>query len=127
MDVKNQESKRDHDEGGRAGLSRELGRDQEQRDGAGLSWRELDNPLLQLFLNTCFSDVVTLLRTAVETAVSEIRKLLGTGGVPTSLALFFWRWLTVSWSLWVGARGRVIEISLPPLPPPGFLWTLNTM
>ena len=57
------------------------------------SHRELDNPLLQLFLNSCFSDIVTLHRTAVETAISEIRKLLRTGEVPTYLALFFWRWL----------------------------------
>ena len=51
------------------------------------SRRELDNPLLQLFLSSCFSDTVfgTLLGTAVETAVSEVHKLLGTGGVPTSL------------------------------------------
>ena len=35
---------------------------------------ELDNPLLQLFLNGSFSDTVfvTLLRTAVETAVSGV-------------------------------------------------------
>ena len=48
----------------------------------------------ELFLNSCFSDTVfvTLLRTAVETAVSEVHKLLGTGGVP-ALTLLFWRWL----------------------------------
>ena len=48
------------------------------------SHRELDNPLLQLFLNSCFLDTVfvTLLRTAVETAVSKAHKLLHTGGVP---------------------------------------------
>ena len=36
--------------------------------------RELDNPFLQLFLDSCFLDVVfvTLFRTAVETAVSEV-------------------------------------------------------
>ena len=36
--------------------------------------RELDNPLLQLFLDSCFLDVVfvTLFRTAVETAISEV-------------------------------------------------------
>ena len=39
----------------------------------------------ELFLNTCFSDTVfvTLLRTAVEAAISEVHKLLGTGVVPT--------------------------------------------
>ena len=41
----------------------------------------MDGPLLQLFLNSCVSDIVTLLRTAVETAVSEVHKLLRTGGV----------------------------------------------
>ena len=66
--------------------------------------RELDNPLLQLFLNSCFSNtvLVTLFRTAVETAViSGVHKLLRTGGVPTSLTLLFWLWLTVS-SVFVG-------------------------
>ena len=42
---------------------------------------ELDSPLLQLFLNSCVSDIVTLLCAAVETAVSEVHKLLCTGGV----------------------------------------------
>ena len=58
--------------------------------------RELDNPLLQLFLNSCFSNtvLVTLFRTAVETAViSDVHKLLRTGGVPTSLTVLFWQWL----------------------------------
>ena len=42
---------------------------------------------VELFLNSCFLDtvVVTLFRTAVETTVSEVHKLPGTGGVPTSL------------------------------------------
>ena len=55
--------------------------------------RELDSPLLQLFLNSCFPDTVfvTLLCTAVETAISKVPKLLRTGGVPTSLTLLFWR------------------------------------
>ena len=49
-------------------------------------------------LSSCFSDTVfvTLLCTAVETAISKVRKLLGTGGVPASLTLLFWQWLTVS-------------------------------
>ena len=57
-----------------------------------------------LFLNSCFSDtvLVTLLRTAVGIAVSEVQKLLRTGGVPSSLTLLFWRWLTVSNSHWRG-------------------------
>ena len=37
---------------------------------------------------------VTLFRTAIDTAVSRTPKLFSTGGVPTSLPLLFWRWLT---------------------------------
>ena len=88
-------------------MTREVERDSHESSGEIKSREmelgshgQLDNPLLQLFLNTCFSDIVTLLRTAVETAVSEIRKLHRIGGVPTSLTLLlFWRWLTVSWPL----------------------------
>ena len=47
---------------------------------------------------------MTLLRTAVETAVSEVHKLLGTGGVPTSLTLLFWRWLHGLFGLYVSER-----------------------
>ena len=59
---------------------------------------------------------VTLLRTAVETAVSEEHKLLRTGGVRTALALLFWQRLTVysvftGWSVWTSCS------SLPDLPP----------
>ena len=79
---------RDQEEGVGAGLSRkpeeikrrevELdpqespGRDQEQGGGAGL--RKLDYPLLQLFLNSSATDIVlvTLLRTADETAISGV-------------------------------------------------------
>ena len=57
------------------------------------SHRELDNPLLELFLNSCFLNIMILLRTAVETAVSGVHKLLGTGEVPTSLTLLSWRLL----------------------------------
>ena len=41
----------------------------------------------KLFPNNCFSDTVfvILLRTAVETTISEVHKLFCTGGVPTSL------------------------------------------
>ena len=43
----------------------------------------------ELFLNSCLSGTgfLTLFRTAVETAISKVHKLLGTGGVPTSLTL----------------------------------------
>ena len=79
---------RDQEEGGGAGPSREPEeikrremeldpqesprRDQEQGGGAGL--RKLDCPLLQLFPNSCATDIVlaTLLRTAVETAISGV-------------------------------------------------------
>ena len=51
----------------------------------------------ELSLATCFSDTVfvTLFRTAAETAISRVHKLLGTGGVPIFLTLFRW-WLMVS-------------------------------
>ena len=61
--------------------------------------KKLDNPSLQLFFNGCFWDNVSaaLFRAAVETAISEVIKLiLCTGGVPTSLTLLFWRSLAVS-------------------------------
>ena len=47
-------------------------RDQEEGGGAGL--RKLDSPLLELFRNSCATDIVfvTLLRTAVEKAVSGV-------------------------------------------------------
>ena len=69
-----------------AGPSREPRRDQEQGGGAGP--RKLDNLLLQLFLSSgsyghCLH--VTLLRTAVETAISGVHKLLLTGEVPAAL------------------------------------------
>ena len=59
-----------------AGPSRESKKDQEQEGGTGLG--KLDNFLLQFFLNNCSTDIVsvTLLRTAVETAISEAHKLL---------------------------------------------------
>ena len=86
-DVVNQclEFGRDHEKGGGAGPSREPRRDQEPGDGAGLG--KLDNLLLQLFLNSCFTDTVcvTLFRTAVETAISEVHKLPRPGGTPRLL------------------------------------------
>ena len=47
-------SRRDQEEGGGAGPPREPRRDQEQGGGARL--RKLDNPLLELFLNSCATD-----------------------------------------------------------------------
>ena len=49
--------------------------------------RKQDNPLLQLFLNSCATDIVfvTLLSTAVETAIIGVRLLLHNGEVPTAL------------------------------------------
>ena len=70
--------------------------------------------------NSCFSDTVfvTLLRTAVETAISGVHKLLRTGGVPTSLTLIVV--LAVS-SLFTDRSARTSYSSLPdpsPLPFP---------
>ena len=61
------------------------GGDQEQGGGAGI--RKLDNLLLQLFLNSSATDIVllTLLRTAVETAISGVHSSLRNGEVPTAL------------------------------------------
>ena len=55
------------------------------------SW--MDCLAAELFLNSCFSDTVfaASLHIAVETANSEVRKLLGTDRVPVSLTLLFWR------------------------------------
>lgn len=49
----------------------------------------MDCVVAELFLGSCFSDTVfvTLLRTALETAVSEGLRLLLTGGVPISVTL----------------------------------------
>ena len=88
VDVKQHERRRS--------IQSEHRRDEEEGDGdrlsqgAGLSFAS--------GLNSCFSDIVfvTLLRTAVETTVSEVHKLLRTGGVPTSLTVLYWQWLTVS-------------------------------
>ena len=52
--------------------------------------RELDSPLLQLLLNSCFSDIafVTLIRTTVETTITGVHtKLFCTGEVPAPLTL----------------------------------------
>ena len=58
------------------------------------SHRELD---YASGFNSCFSDnhsvFATLLRTAAETAISEVHKLPCSGAVPTSLTLLFCRCL----------------------------------
>ena len=49
--------------------------------------------------NSCFSDTVfvTLLRTAIETAISEVHKLLRTGGVLTaSLTMDLYRFMSLT-------------------------------
>ena len=63
-------SRRDQDEGGGTGPSRESRRDQEEGGGTGL-WK-LDYLLLQLFLKSCATDIVTLLRRTVETSISGV-------------------------------------------------------
>ena len=70
-------SRRDEEEGGGAGPSRQPRRDQEEGGGAGL--RKLFYRLLQPFLNSCATDIVfvTLLHTAVETAIDDLRKSRG--------------------------------------------------
>ena len=57
-----------------------------------------------------------------ETAISGVRKLLRTGGVPTSLTLLFWRWLTIS-SVFTGRSARTSyshSVSTPTPPPSPF-------
>ena len=74
-----------------------------------------------LFLNSCFSDAVfvTLFPTAVETATREVHKLFGTGGVPTSLTLLFWRWLHGGlFGLYWSERWDELFIGTRPPPPP---------
>jgi len=63
----------------------------------------------ELFLNSCFPD------TAVQTAVSGVYALLGTGGVPTSSTPLFWRWLTVS-SVFAGRNAGTSYSWVPDLP-----------
>ena len=69
-----------------------------------------------LFLNSCFLDTVSmsLLRTAVETAISGVHKLLRTNRVLTSVTLLFWRWLTVS-SVFAGRSARTSSHRYPIL------------
>ena len=65
------EPRRNQKEGGGAGPSRKPRRDQEQGGEARLG--KLHNVMLQLFLNSCSTDIlfVTLLRTAVEKQLAE--------------------------------------------------------
>ena len=58
---------------------------------------ELDYLLCEV-LTVAFRTLVFvyLFHAAFETAISEVHSLLGTGGVPISLTLLFWRWLMVS-------------------------------
>ena len=80
------------------------------------SHRELDNSLLRLFLKSCFSDTVfvTLFRTAVETALSEVHKLFCTSEIPTSLTLLFWRWLMIS-TVFTGRNAQTSYSLVSPL------------
>ena len=71
----------------------------------------------ELFLNSCFSDIVfvTLLCTVVKTAINEVHKLFLTDGVLTFTLLFWW-WLAVS-SVFVGrVAGRATHGYPTPLP-----------
>ena len=59
---------------------------------------ELHSLLLQISTaGLSYSAFVALFDTDVERAISGVRKLLGTGGVPASLTTaLFWQWLMVS-------------------------------
>ena len=76
-EIKRREVVLDPQESQREIKSREVGLGSE-------SWTTF---LLQLFLGSFATDIifVSLLRTAVETVISEVHKLLRTGGVPTAL------------------------------------------
>ena len=114
--------RRDQEWGGGAGLKRA-----QARSRAG-KWRWTLTERGTIF-NFRFSQslfghcLVTLLCTAVETAVSGVPKLLGTGGVPTSLTLLFWRRLvslSAAASAFTGRRAWTSYscLHLPPPPPP---------
>ena len=71
---------------------------------------------------------MTLFPTAAETSIRGLHKLLGTGGVPTSLTLFFWRWPTVSQFGLCGSEGHgrakrpsYFSIYPPPTPFPSLI------
>ena len=74
------------------------------------SYTSMDHLAAELFLKSCFLDTVfvTLFCTACEMAVSGVHKLLHTGGVPTSLILLFWWWLTVSLVFWWWLRVSLV-------------------
>ena len=99
--------RRDQEQGGGAGPSRQPRRDQEEGGVVGLSqsWTILCFSYSSTVAFWTLIVFVALFRTAVETAVSEVHKLLRTGGVLTSLTLLFWRWLTVS-SVFTGRSAR---------------------
>ena len=92
-----------------------------ERSRTRWSWAVMAGWILVLL--SCSSTVaswtlfLTLFHTAVKTVISEVYKLLGTGGVPTSLTLLFWRWLTVS-SVFTGRSARTSYSSRPPFPVP---------
>ena len=66
---------------------------------------------------------MTLLCTGVETAISGVQSCFNTGRVPTSLALLFWGWMSVSlvfvgWSM--GTSYSSLTAYPSPPPPPHF-------
>ena len=78
---------------------------------------------VELFLNGCFSDTVfvTLFRTAVETAVNKVHKLLRTGGeVPHLLGVVFLLVADGLFSLNGSERLDELFISTLSYPPPFF-------
>ena len=78
-----------------------------------------------LLLGHCLCDFA---RTSVQRAISEVYKLLRTGGVPTSLTLLFWQGLTIH-SVFAGRSVRMYYSSLPSCTLSLFLtslWFLST-
>ena len=93
-------------------------RDQNKGGGPGLSYVPQMDDLSccravpqQLLSGHCLCDIL-LRGTTVETAVIEVHKLFHIGGVPTSLTLLFWWWLTVS-SVFAGRSACTSCSSLP--------------
>ena len=84
------------------------------------SRRELDSPLLQLFLSSCFPDIVfeILLRTAFETAISKVPKLLRTGGGPHLFNIVILLVADGLFGLCETERADELFTSSPPPPPP---------
>ena len=52
--------------------------------------------LIESWTIVCFSCSSTVAFRTLKQQLAEVHKLLHTGGVPTSLTLLFWQWLTVS-------------------------------